>query len=177
MQKRRDRNSPQEWVADCAPEGWLPGFLGRGLRKASPQCLAHSRHSGIFSEAMHGRQLSLDRTLPCLASPPSSQPMVAALFQFLQVWNVSVYHQCQPALENIQLQRPAGVWGGEGGGDRAEQPTHGASTPFTACDVRDPYPGLWPPWALESRDQVSVRQQELLSAQAPSPCLLALSFS
>lgn len=43
---------------------------------------------------------------------PSPQPLVAPLFQFLQVWNVSVCHQCQPDSENLQL-REAG-WGPPG---------------------------------------------------------------
>lgn len=124
--------------------------------------LAHSRHSEHLPRPCQGLQLGLEGALPCRRPLPSPQPLVAALFQFLQVWNVSVYHQCQPDSENLQLREAC--WGlpGGAGGKRWEQ------APFTIHYVRDPIRGTWPLWALEWSNQVGVRSPQL-PTWAPSP--------
>lgn len=134
----------------------------------------------MFAEAMPGLQLGLDGTLPCPASPPSPQPVVATLFQFLQVWNVSVYHQCQPDSKNLQLREACwGLPGDRGLAEPWEQATQGASAPFMICYVGDPNPGTWPLWAMESSNQVGVMRWDFMGARCPGsqPSLLALCFS
>ena len=68
-----------------------------------PPCLAHSRHLEYLLRPCLVCSHAWMQPCPAWHPRPSSQPVVATLFQFLQVWNVSVYHQCQRDSENLQL--------------------------------------------------------------------------
>lgn len=86
--------------ADPAPAGRLPRFLGRELRNAGTPQVLHT--VGTWSNCEG--HCSWAWMEPCPV--PVTSLLSAAgdtLLRFLQVWNVSVYHQCQPGSENIQL--------------------------------------------------------------------------
>lgn len=123
--------------------------------------------------------------------------MVAALFQFLQVWNVSVYHQCQLNFRTSSSERPAGVCGGTQGGATGASHTRGPQPPSRSAMLESPTPaqatlglgmeqpcGSRPPgapWALvvlcpgfpaSSSAQYEEKQQFLFRSAALSFCVL-----
>lgn len=109
MQRRREIETLHSFKGtDPTPHCRLPAAVsGRG---AQERLSLHVLHTvGTWSVCRgHARPAAG----PGRGLLPSPQPLVAPLFQFLQVWNVSVCHQCQPDLENLQL-REAG-WGPPG---------------------------------------------------------------
>lgn len=103
----------------------------------------------------------------------SSLQALAALFQFLQVWNVSVYHQCQYDWENIQF--PQAFWGlvGDTRLRDGSRPHLGPPAPFRIPYVTNPNPGTLSLWVLELHKQMGGSQQEFHRASYLYPRLPA----
>lgn len=98
--------------AEPAPRGLAATVSGQGAQEClSPTPISHTVGAlRGFAQAC-GRSAARPGWNP---APPgvtsgASQCMAAALFQFLQVWNVSVYHQSQPDSRTSCSKRPAGV--------------------------------------------------------------------
>ena len=80
-----------------------------------PPRLAHSRHLEYLRRSL---QLSWGGTLPDMPSLPSAPG--DTLLRFHQVWNVPVYHQCQPGSKFSQLLEACPPGRGGMGGRGAE---------------------------------------------------------
>lgn len=167
--------------ADPAPRGPAATVSGQGAQECLSLYILHTVGTRNICRGHAGLWLGLDGILPCPASPPSPQPAVATLFQFLQTWNVSVYHQCQPDSKNLQPREAC--WGlpGDRGLSGGNRPPREPPAPFTIRYVGDPNPGTWPLWAMESSNQVVLcnRGSWVLAARCPGSqrSLLAFLFS
>ena len=116
----RDRNSPHSSErrltrtqrAGC--HSFWTGSSGMHPPPHPPR-LAHSRHLKYLQRSL---QLSWGGTLPDIPSLPSAPG--DTLLRFCQVWNVPVYHQCQPGSKTSRLREACPPSGGGMGGRWAE---------------------------------------------------------